>query len=100
MCDKSRAEFRLTLWQWYKFLLVSRHYIETARLPLLFRLLDAFARRGDEVPPDVTLGGQRGAAEQHEMRALASLDDDLVARPEDQQPVGRKAVAGDGDVAV
>jgi hypothetical protein len=43
---------------------------------------------------------QRCATEQHEMRAPFRRHDDLVARPQHQQPVGGKDVAGDSHLAV
>src|SRR5215471_18064733 len=63
-----------------------RHRRESTRLPILFRLLDAFFARGDEIPPDVARPLQGGAAEEHEPRAPQCAHGDPVAGTEDQKP--------------
>src|SRR5690606_23045987 len=78
-----------------EFLLVTRHDVEPAGPPFLLRLLDALLGGRNKVPPDVASGTQGRAAEQHEMCAMRTGDNDLVARPEDQELVAGEAVAGD-----
>ena len=64
--------------------LVAGYDVEAAGSPLFLGLLDALLGGGNEVPPDVAVGAERGAAEQHEMRTVLRRHDNLVARTEYQ----------------
>ena len=73
---------------WNVFLIITgwqakRSVLPISGLPILFRLLDPVARRGDEVPPDIAPFIHRCSAKSHEARsAFSGLHTDLVAGAE------------------
>src|SRR5690606_5635895 len=63
--------------------------------------LDAFLRRGDEVPPDVTRSVERCTAEDHQPRAsLAGRHGDAVAGPKHHHLARFEFLSGDRDRAL
>ena len=72
-------------------LLVARHDVEAARLPVGLGLLDALLARGDEVPPDVARAVHGGAADEHDARVARRRHRDGVAGPQDQQLTGARS---------
>ena len=61
-------------------------------LPVALGLLDALARAGDEVPPDVALAVERGAAEQHHPRRARRLQRRRARRLEHRPSAGAEAL--------
>src|SRR5262252_7993126 len=86
--------------QWNKLNLVARHLAEVASLPLLFRLVDPFLARGDEIPPDVARAVHRRAAEHNEMRVGGRRDRRGIAGLEYEEPPGFEFITGDIDRAI
>src|ERR1700691_4632921 len=64
---------------------LARHFGEASGFPIGFRLLDPCLRARDQIPPDMPLAFELGAAEDHEPRRLLGGDGGRSAAVQHQQ---------------